>query len=733
MAHRVAVICSTLAVANGLSNANTLTPVERVVKMLTDLKAQVKSEQAKEADTYATFKKFCDDNNADKTKAISDGELAEQTSTATIESKTGTLGETNSEIKDRTLKNENLNSEKDANLKQCAKDKKAYDIQNADLTAAVAGLKGAVEKLTAAKDTANAFVQVRAVPGIQRSIELAEALGLLQAAEGKKVTAFLQGRSNGPWSEAEGSEHNKEEYGYQSEGILKLIQDLHEQFTDQKTAADADNTAREKSCTDTDKAKADAIKANADALATAKTEAATLGGEIAEEKTKLLETKKTLKTDRGFLAELKQDCAARASDNAQRQKMQTEEQEAIGQALTVLSGKVADMDKAVKDKSFLQEPSFIQSKSNLLAKSAKSVRTRSAVKTVRAYGQSETETVSASMAQVSARVERAASKLAEAGRRLGSKQLEGLAVMISLKQTPNAAENPLLVVKQMVQGLVEKLIKQAAEDATQKGMCDSQMGAATQDRNRRMTESNRISAKLKSLEAKRVQLLEDNSVMATELKKLRADLASATTLRTDESEENAQTISDAKEGKDAVASAMKALEAFYKKARKTTENYNKAAFLQTGEDAPPASDAGGYGGNQDAAHGILSMMQVIQSDFVKSIGETKASEESAAEEFTKLKSSLNQEIGNKEADTELNTNDIEEAQVKLAEGKASLKDTMNLLDGALQALEDLKPQCVDNQMSYAERKAKRDDELKNLKGALCALDPEKVEDECKEE
>eukprot|EP00933_Yihiella_yeosuensis_P047572 TRINITY_DN4342_c0_g1_i1.p1 TRINITY_DN4342_c0_g1~~TRINITY_DN4342_c0_g1_i1.p1 ORF type:complete len:736 (-),score=229.44 TRINITY_DN4342_c0_g1_i1:148-2355(-) len=735
MARRVAVICSAIAAANGLSDANALTPVERVVKMLEDLKTQVKDEQAAEAKTYATFKKFCDDNDADKTKAISDGELQEQTSTATIESKTGRLGETNSEIKDRTRKNENLNSEKDANLKQCAKDKKAYDIQNADLTAAVAGLKGAVEKLTAAKDTANAFVQVRAVPGIQRSIELAEALGLLQNAESKKVTAFLQDGSSGPWSEAEGAEHNKEEYGYQSDGILKLIKDLHEQFTTQKTTADADNTARETSCTDTDKAKADAIQANSEALATAKTEAATLEGEIAEEKQTLLETKKTLKTDRSFLAELKEDCAAREKDNAQRQKMQTDEMAAIGQALAVLSGKVADMDKAVKDKSFLQVSSFVQSnsntkvKANLLAKSANNVHARNVAKNVRAL--SHAKTSSASMAQVNARIKSAATQIAEAGRRLGSHKLQGLALMMSMKEAPNAAENPLLVVKQMVQGLVEKLLKQAEEDTTTKGMCDSQMGSAKQDRNRRMTEAKRISAKINALNTKRSQLLQDNSVMATELTKLREDLASATTMRTTESEENAKTISDAKEGKVAVASAMKALEAFYYKARKSTNNYNDAALLQTSEDAPPAAAVGGYGGKQDAATGILSMMEVIESDFVKSISETKASEEAAATEFTKLKSTLNQEIGNKETDTELNTKDLEEAQVKLAEGKANLKDTMNLLDGALQTLEDLKPQCVDNQMSYAERKAKREDELSNLKKALCALDPEKVEEACK--
>ena len=38
-------------------------------------------------------------------------------------------------------------------------------------------------------------------------------------------------------------------------------------------------------------------------------------------------------------------------------------------------------------------------------------------------------------------------------------------------------------------------------------------------------------------------------------------------------------------------------------------------------------------------------------------------------------------------------------------GKTQLQTTMDLLDGALRTLEDLKPQCVDSTMSYEERKA----------------------------
>ena len=49
--------------------------------------------------------------------------------------------------------------------------------------------------------------------------------------------------------------------------------------------------------------------------------------------------------------------------------------------------------------------------------------------------------------------------------------------------------------------------------------------------------------------------------------------------------------------------------------------------------------------------------------------------------------------------------ELESAVNDLTSDKVQLQTTMDLLDGALRTLEDLKPQCVDSTMSYEERKA----------------------------
>eukprot|EP00933_Yihiella_yeosuensis_P050188 TRINITY_DN47955_c0_g1_i1.p1 TRINITY_DN47955_c0_g1~~TRINITY_DN47955_c0_g1_i1.p1 ORF type:complete len:740 (-),score=269.58 TRINITY_DN47955_c0_g1_i1:134-2353(-) len=732
---RLALVASAVAVASSTSTSTTsgATPIEKVLKLLTDLKAEVKKEGDDEKKTYDTFAKFCTDTEAAKKTAISDNESQEETSTATISQKQGTLGETNADIKSRTKADETLNSEKTENTRTCAKDLSTYTAANADLEAAIAGLTGAVTKMEAGKTTANAFLQVGFQQEAQKALELAEAMGLIDSQKRKKATAFLQG----PWSEEKGAEHNKKEYGFQSDSILTLLKDLKTDFEGQKKDADDDEAKRVKACTDTNKAKDDAIKANSDAMKTAKGDAATLEGDIADEKETLLKAKKELKVDRGYLAELQANCAARAKDHEQRTTMRADEVKAIEAAVTIIDGKVKEADAAVKGDDFIQlnsekevtmvrpveaAPSFVQTQSMSQVSLS-----------------SQSQTVSASKAQLFKMVERSAAFIAKSAVLHQSSRMQGLAVMMSLKEDqlraePNAAASPLATVQKLVKDLVNKLLKEAEEDASQKGMCDTQMGLAKAERKRRMAESNKLSAKIKKVDAKRTELLDANEVMADELTKLRKDLTDATKLRADESSENSQTIKDAKEGTEAVAGAIEALQAFYKKARKTTENFNKGAFLQESEDqAPPEVAEGGYGAKQGAAVGIISMMEVIQGDFDKTIKTTKSSEDKAADEFSKLKSKLKVDIGSKEAATEMNENDIKECTNKLAETKENLSSTMKLLDGALQTLEDLKPQCVDNQMSYAERKAKRDGQITDLKKAMCLLDTNSVEPECKEE
>ena len=89
------------------------------------------------------------------------------------------------------------------------------------------------------------------------------------------------------------------------------------------------------------------------------------------------------------------------------------------------------------------------------------------------------------------------------------------------------------------------------------------------------------------------------------------------------------------------------------------------------------------------------------------------------------------DIAGKETKSALNKQDLETTKNAIAQGMKDLKTASKLLDGALKNIEELKPTCIDNGMSYAERVQKREDEINALKKALCMLDGDKVEAECR--
>merc|ERR1719473_200629 len=144
----------------------------------------------------------------------------------------------------------------------------------------------------------------------------------------------------------------------------------------------------------------------------------------------------------------------------------------------------------------------------------------------------------------------------------------------------------------------------------------------------------------------------------------------------------------------------------------------------------PESASGAYQGNQDAATGILGMLNVIKSDFIRTIEKTSESEKEAAAAHVKFMrksktflAGANTEKKNKEHVVKTMTHAIKS-------GMEDLRTNQGMMDAAVKTLEDLQQPCVDTGMSYEERKKKREDEIDALKTALCQLDPEGKEDMC---
>jgi len=210
---------------------------------------------------------------------------------------------------------------------------------------------------------------------------------------------------------------------------------------------------------------------------------------------------------------------------------------------------------------------------------------------------------------------------------------------------------------------------------------------------------------------------------------LETDLANATTIRADEKETNLNTVAEAKEGLAAVTEAIAILKAFYKEAAKATVSF--AQHSPVDDDTQGPGFTGAYNGNQAKSAGIIGLLEVIKSDFERTIQTTTSSEKKAAADFVDFDRVSKGDISAKSTKSTLNSEDLETTNNGIAQATSDLQTSVELLDTALKTIEDLKPTCIDMTMPYEQRVQKREEEIQALKRALCILDTDQVEEECK--
>merc|ERR1719313_1791627 len=328
--------------------------------------------------------------------------------------------------------------------------------------------------------------------------------------------------------------------------------------------------------------------------------------------------------------------------------------------------------------------------------------------------------VSSSTSQQATLKEKVIESLVKSGQKLGSVAISHLAMKI--------AEDPFIKVKKLIQELIERLVTEAAEEATKKGWCDTEMGEAKHNRDSNMGEIEEVNAELEGLEATKAKLEEEIATLTTEIADLNDSLTKETKMRGDEKAENMDTLDKAKAGLAATKDAYDVLQAFYKKAAK-----GKVSLLQASPvDADaPAVHSGAYKGGQQKAGGILAMLDVIISDFERTIKVTTKAEKASHREFVEFEKTSKTSIATKETGKSQAESDLKSTDSKIVADMDDLDKHQEMLDDSLKELEDLNPACVDTGMSYADRVQKRKDEIDALKKAMCELDADKVEDECK--
>lgn len=320
-----------------------------------------------------------------------------------------------------------------------------------------------------------------------------------------------------------------------------------------------------------------------------------------------------------------------------------------------------------------------------------------------------------------ARREKALAALQEATSRLGSSALAQL--------TAHVSKDPFAKIKNLIQGLVERLMSEATAEAGKKGFCDKKVATTRQERNTRMEEVHKIVTQIITLASKEDELKLEIQEMTDGVKKLGDDLESASGLRSTEHSANLETIRKAKQGAKAVGNAIDTLTVFYNKAA-------QAEFVQTSQTSPVDSDTdgagfeGNYKGKQAASTGIIGILEVVKADFERTIKLTNGEEEGALAKFVDFERASKSDIADKKTTKERDEEDLDTTTKTKKSKMTDMQSTMDMVDSAIKQLESLRPMCIDSGMSRDDRASKRDEEITALKKALCELDEDNVESDC---
>jgi len=678
--------------------ATAVSPVEKVVTMMEDLQTQVVTEGKAEATTYDKFACFCKDMSNEKNEAITEAQDSISTLTASINQLTSDREDLDSDIAENNAKIELLEKQIREATATRAEQKATYEKEKAELTKGKGDVDNAVEEM---KATSASLVSVHSVlKTVKQAVLMADALGhgpknmqviteLLQQAPGVPMENYQGGRSNDIIEVVEGL----------SKDFIEKLAEI--KSTELQRIADFDLLMQGKK--DSKLAEEKDLKDNQE-LKDQKME------KIASDQQGLTATNAQMTDDQAYIKDLTDKCDLKSRQWAQRSQMRSEELTALSTAITIVKGRVADKtsDKTVR----------------LVQKSATPIQAVTTqvddevddIVDAESFLQLASPRASLSLLQKGG----SRSPSADSARdrvvallKAKSAQLDS-AVLASLAS--HVAADPFAKIKTLIQELIERLLQEAADEANHKGWCDKEMGKAKQSRKLKAEAVRALNTKLSDNEAKRDQLAEDTARLAKEIQDLEDSLATLTKERQDESAENEATVSEAEEGKAAVEEALEVLDHFYKTAAKA----EKVVFAQ--QEPPDAGFDSGSQGSQSASKGIIGMLEVIQSDFVRTIQTTQKAEKEAAADFLELETTSKVSMGKKTMEKDNKQATLVEANDAIREDKESMLEEQELLNKSIQELNELHPACVDTGMSYADRVAKREQEIDSLKEALCTLD-----------
>jgi len=647
--------------AAAVSETAKVTPIQKVLSLMEELKAKGTKEKNAEEVRFSAFAQWCGDTKRTKAEEIEAGEAKMEELEAQIEKAAVLIRKLTERIQ-----------ELDEDVARWNKDQKSAttvrNAEKADYTATFTDYSESINAVGQALSVLKNQDHDRA----QAALIQVRRLRLVSQRSKSVLDSFL----NQP-AGLEVSAPEANAYEFQSGGVVDMLEKLQDQFSGEKRKLEKDELGAQQGYEQVMQQLADDVE-NAEFEINKKTKLrAATEEDKAQKEGDLAQTTKDRDEDQKYLDDTVALCDQKTADFEARQKLRGEELEAISKAMEIISS------QAVAGAGDKHLPALVQIGEK-----------RAALAQLRSEARSPVQ-------------RQIALFLTQQAQKTGSRLLSEMAMQVEA--------NPFGKVKKMIKDLIVKLMEEATEEAEHKGWCDTELTTNKQTRDKKTAEVNELNSDIEDLTATIQSLTQDIADLTKAVKELDADMAKETEERNAAKAANAQTVKDAQGAQAAVEAATAVLKNFYAKSADAT------AFAQgPAEDAPETFEKP-YKGLMAEGGSIVDFLEVILTDFQRLESETAAAEAEQEDTYKNYMFESKKDKALKEGEIKLKSQTKTETESALAQAKTDLKTTQEQLDKALEYYEKLKPTCVDSGITYEERVKRREEEIVSLQEALKIL------------
>jgi len=675
-------------------------PIRKVVTLLQDMQKEIEAEGEKEKGLYDKFMCYCDGNTDGMSKSAEEAAQRITELKSKLEAEKSEKAQLDQELMQHKQDREMAKADLAQATEIREKEHKEYVEFSTEQKSNLDAMTGAIAALE--KGMGKAFLQGGSAG---RLIKVVQASSSVDDYERSSVMAFLSGKQN-PFGD----------YSSQSGEIVGILKAMKDEMDKDLNGAVSEEEAAQKSFEGMKAAKESEIAAASEAIEAKTVRSGELAVLVTTTADDVEDTTAEMNDTNAFLANLASQCATKKKEWAERQQVRSEEVAAISEAIKVLNDDDA-LDLFKKTLSLGQMDGamgFLQKKSTLsVALEARSM--------------------------VSALLKKGGAHAAQ---------------LMLLESSLKSKKVDFSKVLEQIDGMVDVLKKEQADDDSQKDFCNADLAKAEDEKSATESAIETSTAAISEMTASSASLADEIKTLNAEVVALDKAVAEATEQRKAEHAEFLQFQTENNAAVQLIEKAKNHLFKFYRpnlhkeapKRELTDEEKilaasgrsdmiatdapvmiagtTQAVFVQLKDDAappPPPDTWGAYQKKDGKSNGVIALMEMLVKELQDGITESKHEEETAQKDYERLMNeSQKTRAQNVESITakEAAKADLD-AQVESTKAqKASQEEELANIKGYIA---ELHANCDFLLENYDLRKAARANEaesLKNAKGVL---------------